>query len=77
MTSQASKLPAVCLGGLLLAIYILLPGPIAWLVETSRFPESPTAERVVNIVIYPLGLAYEHVPTVHRFYDWYLSFWIK
>lgn len=66
---EPSRLPhLVWLLLLLLAAYVLSPGPVMKLMGPN--PPIP-----IEVVYAPLAYAYDHIPAVQSFYDWYFKLW--
>jgi hypothetical protein len=55
---------------ILLLLYILSPGPVVKFLIDPNKPSRP-----VEMFFAPLDWAYNHVPGVEQFYDWYFEVW--
>ena len=69
-SSKASRGRLITVLVLVLLVYPLSPGPVLAWTDRSR------PHRWMALYI-PLNYAYQNVPAVRAFYDWYLPIWQK
>jgi hypothetical protein len=55
---------------ILLLLYALSPGPVAKYIIDPSSPSKP-----IEMFYAPLEWAYQHIPGVEPFYDWYFEVW--
>jgi len=68
-TARGYGFPVATLS-ILLLLYVLSPGPVVKFLINPNQPSKP-----VEMFYAPLQWAYDHVPGVEQFYDWYFAVW--
>jgi hypothetical protein len=57
----------------LLALYVLSPGPTIWLLTQAGVQDNEAIVKCFVVLYTPVIWLYENFPAVHNAYDWYFS----
>lgn len=58
-----------------LVVYLLLPGPVVYLVEHKVLSESGPTVKLLEKIFVPLGYMVDHVKPVEKLYKSYFRLW--